>query len=210
MLKAGQRLHDERIKKGLSISDVSQATKIRQSFLIAIEKGEYHRLPSAAYATGFVRNYAEYLGLPKREIFALFRREFDEEKIYKVLPDSLTPKKEFPRFRIRIQRTLLVLGGVISAFFVYVIFQYRFFVMNPPLQVLTPKEGSNTSREVIVTGKTDPNATVFVNTFPVVVDVKGVFMKKLTLSQGTTVILVKAKNRLNKETIVQRNIRVSE
>lgn len=210
MLRAGQRLYEERMKKGLSISDVSHATKIRSSFLIAIEKGEYHRLPSAAYATGFVRNYAEYLGLSKREVSALFRREFDEEKIYKVLPDALSAPKEFPRFRIRFQQTLLFLGGIIIAFIAYILFQYRFFIMNPPLQVLAPKEGSTISHEFVVSGKTDPNAIVFVNSFPVVVDTKGAFMKKLTLSQGEGIIVVTAKNRLNKETTVQRKVTISD
>ncbi len=208
MIRAGQRLHEERIKKGLSISDVAAGTKIRSSFLSAIEKGEYQRLPSAAYATGFVRNYAEYLGLSKKEILALFRREFDEEKIYKVLPDSLSTPKDFPRFRVRIQQTLLLLGLIIIAFVAYIVFQYRFFVMNPSLQVITPKDGSVAAKEVIVSGKTEPSATVLINTIPVVVDTQGAFTKKLSFSPGKTKIQITARNRMNKETTVERTITV--
>jgi len=94
MVPVGQRLQRERIQKKLTIEDVAKATKIKAVFLAAIEKGEYTKLPSPAYAQGFVRNYASYLGLPKGEITALFKREFDEKKAYKVLPDSLAKREK--------------------------------------------------------------------------------------------------------------------
>lgn len=56
----------KRGKKGLSINDAADATKIRMSFISAIERGEYKKLPSGAYIQGFVKNYIEFLGLPKR------------------------------------------------------------------------------------------------------------------------------------------------
>src|SRR5436309_11870824 len=101
MVRVGQRLHEKRVQKKLTLEDIASATRIKARFLAAIESGEYTKLPSPAYAQGFVRNYASYLGLPKSEITALFRREFDEKKAYKVLPDSLTYTKEFPLKRIR-------------------------------------------------------------------------------------------------------------
>ena len=38
MIRAGQRLYDERKRRGLSLEAVSGATKIREEFLRAIEK----------------------------------------------------------------------------------------------------------------------------------------------------------------------------
>jgi len=90
MVRLGQRLFDERRKRGLSLDEVAAATKIRGSFLSAIEKGDYTKLPSPSYAQGFVLNYATYLGFQRKETLALFRREFDERKEFKVLPKNIT------------------------------------------------------------------------------------------------------------------------
>src|SRR5664279_124356 len=109
MVRVGQRLYKERIQKKLTIDEIAKATRIKPIFLQAIEQGEYNKLPSPAYAIGFVRNYADYLGLPKAEITALFRREFDEKKAFKVLPDSLVKTKEFPVKRFQIQQSIFVI-----------------------------------------------------------------------------------------------------
>ena len=109
MIKVGQRLKEIRLRKGLSIEQVSNGTKIRPQFITAIEKGEYQKLPSPTYAQGFVRNYAEFLGAPKRETLALFRREFDEEQAYRVLPQGFSKQKDFPVTKIRIQKAVFVI-----------------------------------------------------------------------------------------------------
>ncbi len=49
MITAGQKLYEERIRRGLTLEEIARATKIRSSFLSAIEKGEYKKLPSSAY-----------------------------------------------------------------------------------------------------------------------------------------------------------------
>src|SRR3989344_424814 len=102
MIKVGQKLKEARLKRGLTPADVAKATKIKESFLSSIENGQYENLPSGTYAQGFVRNYIKFLELPMEETLALFRREFNEEKIYKVLPEGFSSHKEFPIKRIKI------------------------------------------------------------------------------------------------------------
>jgi hypothetical protein len=51
------------MKKHISLAEAARATRIKQSYLEALEDGEYSVLPGAAYVTGFLRNYALYLGL---------------------------------------------------------------------------------------------------------------------------------------------------
>ena len=63
MIKAGEKLQEARLSKGLTLEDVSKSTKIKISYLEFIENGEYEKLPSVSYAHGFVRNYAKFLGL---------------------------------------------------------------------------------------------------------------------------------------------------
>lgn len=65
---AGDRLRDARQQQNLSTEDVARATRIKSSYLEALEQGEYSLLPGPAYITGFLRTYAAYLGLSPDEM----------------------------------------------------------------------------------------------------------------------------------------------
>lgn len=209
MIRVGQRLKEARVAKGMTIDDVAHATKIRSAFLSAIERGEYQKLPSPSYAHGFVSNYAEYLGLSKREILALFRREFDEEKQIKVLPEGFVKEDRLPVRHFKIRRTLLGIIGILCLLVAFLFYQYRSAFLNPPLTVSTPKEGATVQQEITVTGKTDPAVSLSVNSDPVSLDDSGNFMKNITAFPGKTTILIKAVNKFGRETTVQRSVTVS-
>ncbi len=53
---------------GVSLAEVEVATRIRQKYLAAIESDEWHLLPGEVVGRGFLRNYAEYLGLESHEV----------------------------------------------------------------------------------------------------------------------------------------------
>ena len=61
--RIGVMLRATRVQAGLELRDVATMLKIRHTFMEAIEAGRYHELPGTAYAVGFVRTYADYLGL---------------------------------------------------------------------------------------------------------------------------------------------------
>jgi len=206
MIKLGQLLYKYRAKKKLSLEDAAKATKIKASFLSAIEKGDYNKLPSPAYAKGFAVNYATFLGIPKAEAIALFRREFDEKRAYKVLPDSLTETTKLPTFRIKIQESLLIVVGLIIVFLVFLFFQYKSFFFAPTLAISSPKEGAILQREIVVTGKTNTDATVTVNNEAVSLNDKGEFTKKLELFSGKTEVTIVSRSRFGKETVITRNV----
>lgn len=211
MIRVGQRLKEVRLSKNLTLEQVSQATKIKTAFLDAIEKGEYQKLPSSAYAQGFIRNYAQYLELPKREVLAFFRREFDEAEFYKVLPDGFSQKESFPTFRIKLHQSVAI--GVISLILLcgYLVYQYRFAFINPPLEVYTPQDDIQiTSRSIVVSGKTDPNATVYVNNEPAFLSENGEFKKQIDLFPGKSLIQIKAVNRFGKETKSERKVFINQ
>jgi cytoskeletal protein RodZ len=210
MLRAGQKLKEERLKKKLSLDDVEKGTKIKKNFLTAIEKSEYNKLPSSSYAHGFVRNYAEFLGLPVQEILALFRREFDERRVYKVLPESMVRGPEVPKRKFRINTKILLVLGVLMLLASFILYQFRYAFLNPPLYIENPAENARTTQDVTVSGTSDPNATVTVNNEPVTVDMGGAFTKRISLFPGKTTIIVKARSTFGKETVLQRNIEVRE
>jgi cytoskeletal protein RodZ len=210
MIRVGQKFREERLRRSLSIEDVSRGTKIRPSFISAIERGDYHKLPSPSYAKGFVRNYAEYLGLSSREMLALFRREFDVEKNIKVLPDTYTRHTDIPLKRSRIRFTIIGIAGLILLIGAFLFYQYRSAFFSPALTIDTPAESIVRTTDVVVSGKADQSATVTVNNTPVALDEDGKFSKTVTVFPGKSVIIIRAKNRLGKESIVQKTVEVKE
>jgi cytoskeletal protein RodZ len=209
MVHIGEKLREEREKKVYTLEQVSKATKIRLSFLTAIEKGDYKKLPSATYAYGFVRNYARFLKLPEKEILALFKREYDEEKILKVLPEGLAGTDDFPISRFKITQTFRIFFLIVFVLAVYLLFQYRAAIFNPSLKVSLPVENSKISSETVtVVGKTDPNSTVFVNSELAVLDKDGNFKKTINVFPGNVKITIKSVNNFKKTTILERHIEV--
>jgi len=208
MVRLGQRLHQKRLQRKQSLEEIAQELKIKPTFLGAIERGEYNKLPSPAYAQGFVMNYASYLGLSKAEITALFKREFDEKKAMKVLPDSMVKTKEFPIQRMHIQQSVLVFIFFFVVILGYLFFQYREAFLPPSLSITSPQSGSKTSQDVIVTGNADSNATVTVNGDPATVGSNGNFQKEVTLFPGNATIFVRAVNRFGKISNIQRTVNV--
>lgn len=64
----GAALRAEREKRHLSIDDVANQLKINPRLLIALESGDSSSLPHPAYARGFIRSYANFLGFSQDEI----------------------------------------------------------------------------------------------------------------------------------------------
>ena len=71
----GQDIRTARQRKGEDLSTVSRALKIRKDHLEALEEGNIHALPGRPYAIGFLRSYAEYLGLDPAQCVERFKAE---------------------------------------------------------------------------------------------------------------------------------------
>ena len=75
-MDVGDILRRTRLHYGQSLKDIENALRIRESQLKAIENGEIEKLPGRVYAIGFVRTYAEYLGLDGAKIAQLFKSQY--------------------------------------------------------------------------------------------------------------------------------------
>lgn len=73
MQTVGETLRSEREKKSLTIKDIEAATSIRALYINAIEEDNYKVIPGEVYLKGFIRNYANYLGLNGEDLVALYR-----------------------------------------------------------------------------------------------------------------------------------------
>jgi cytoskeletal protein RodZ len=70
MVEIGQLLRQTREAKELSLADVEEQTRIRQRYLSALESGDWDDLPNPIAARGFLRTYANFLGLDAEELVA--------------------------------------------------------------------------------------------------------------------------------------------
>lgn len=75
----GEQLRAAREAKGLSLEQVAAETRIPQRHLLAIEGGDFARLPGRTYAVGFSRTYAKAVGLDQDDVGAIVRGELDAQ-----------------------------------------------------------------------------------------------------------------------------------
>jgi cytoskeleton protein RodZ len=77
-LPIGEVLKRTRSRHKIDIRTVEQQTKIRIKYLRALENEEWDVLPGPAYAKGFLRTYAQFLGLDGDALVDEYRRTVDE------------------------------------------------------------------------------------------------------------------------------------
>lgn len=114
----GAYLKEEREKQGFSLDDIQQKTKISISSLEAIEEGRVNELPHPVYTKGFIKNYAQCLGLNADEVAGTFAQkagideEFEDEADH--VHNELTPirrKSRWPLISILVSFVLLAALG---------------------------------------------------------------------------------------------------
>ncbi len=64
----GETLREAREARGWSVEEVERVTHIRAKYLLALEAGDVDSLPSMLQARGFLRNYAQHLGLKPDQV----------------------------------------------------------------------------------------------------------------------------------------------
>lgn len=69
----GAKLKDLREKRDLSVQQVSKRLNIRGHYIKALEEGRFTAIPGKIYVDGYLRNYAEYLGMDGNVVTASYR-----------------------------------------------------------------------------------------------------------------------------------------
>lgn len=200
MKTVGVMLKTARIGKGLTLFQVEQETKIREKFLIGIEADEFGALPSPAYAKGFIRNYAEFLGLSSEVVMAIFRRQTHESPRASLLPHGVADPLNAPMLQLTPGRFLgLLAAGLLVVFLVYFFSQYRRLSQTPSLEVITPTNQMIVAQaRVVVEGKTDPDATVTINGISTIIRDDGRFYEQISINPGVNKIIIEATSKFGK------------
>ena len=78
MKNLGEYLRAERLARGISLEQISADTRISMSMLQAIEEGDTAQLPAPVFTKGFLRAYAEQIGLDPDAVIAEYQDRVEE------------------------------------------------------------------------------------------------------------------------------------
>lgn len=107
MLEIGQSLRETRLARGATLEAVEAKTRIRARYLRALENERFDELPGEAYAKGFLRTYADHLGLDGQEYLAAYRARAQATAEPAFVPRAQRPYEP--------PRTGPALAGVVAA-----------------------------------------------------------------------------------------------
>lgn len=110
----GKRLTEARTRKSLEFDQIARETNIARRYLEALEAEDFAVFPGEPYLLGFLRNYAEYLGLPSGELITAYKNFKIQESpvpLRELMPDRPLSEVVFGRGN----------GGKVLAFFLSVI-----------------------------------------------------------------------------------------
>jgi cytoskeleton protein RodZ len=104
VFEIGSSLREARVRQGLEFAEIETGTKIRGKYLHALEDEQFDVLPGETYIKGFLRTYAEYLGLDGQ----LYVDEFNSRY---VAPEEIQPIRARRTAQTRSHRRIQ--GGVL-------------------------------------------------------------------------------------------------
>lgn len=108
----GEHLKREREMRGVSLEEVSSATRISTKFLEAIESGHWDQLPGGAFNRGFIRSTSRYLGLDEDGMVAEYSLETKTNGSAHLAPRARRkPDRDWKRIAAAAGFTLLLVAG---------------------------------------------------------------------------------------------------
>jgi cytoskeletal protein RodZ len=114
MFAIGDSLREARTRRGLSSADVQKGIRIRERYLTALEEEKWDLLPGEAYTKGFLRTYAEFLGLDGNLYIDEYNARVAAHDEEPLVPQTLAPAYKTRRGVVRTLLGILVLALAIA------------------------------------------------------------------------------------------------
>jgi cytoskeletal protein RodZ len=111
MFEIGPSLREARTRRGFSSEDVQKAIRIRDRYLHALEEEKWELLPGDAYVKGFLRTYAEYLGLNGNLYVDEYNSRFAHRDDQSLVPEAMAPVETA---RIGFLRPLAAIAAIVA------------------------------------------------------------------------------------------------
>jgi cytoskeletal protein RodZ len=206
----GEILRDERVSHNVTIEYLAEKTKIKQEYLEFLEKNRFEKLPSAPFIKGYIKTYARIFGFEYKPLVAILRRDYKESAKGKLIPRDFI--KPVLRKRITwnpMTASVMIASSVFATLAAFVIYKWYIFNKPPFIEIYSPAENSEVASQVIVEGKTDPEAILSVNSQPVTLQTDGQFKTEILVPrEGINTITIEATDKRGKTNLVQKSVRV--
>jgi len=115
MFRLGSSLRQARVHRGIELAQVAAETRIRTRYLQALEDERFELLPGSVYAKGFLRAYADYLGLESQLFVDEYNARFSAEETPPAPRQLELRPRRLRRYGIAATVLLLVLAGALLA-----------------------------------------------------------------------------------------------
>jgi cytoskeletal protein RodZ len=154
VFEIGNSLREARLRQGYELPRVEADTKIRAKYLRALEEERFEVLPGETYVKGFLRTYAEYLGLDGQLYVDEFNSRFTREEEPLAPP---RPSRQVSRSRaVESNFVIVALAGIIAVT-ILVVVAWKFGSAGPEQsagfqpQATTPVVSTGTSTKKVDT-----------------------------------------------------------
>lgn len=202
----GEQLQRARLHHKHSIQDVATALHIRPEYIAAIEASNYPALPGPVFVKNYVRKYAKYLRIGQHATEQLLQQEL---AVYEARPHIPTTTQHLSKQPLQVRQVLIALAII---FLIIGVGAYLSFaisnIIQPPVLLIDelPAKITADQRSVIVSGKTAPEANVFINNQAVAVKSDGSFSQSMTVQTGINLFTIVAKTKRSKERVEYQQI----
>lgn len=214
----GDTLRLARENKHLKIDELGQKLQISSEYILALENGSYHQLPSGVYVKNYMRKYAKEVGLSYRVLLNLYEQEMREYAPTVEMPAGphMAPTDHTPPpTEVDVSKAVLIpqllkivafIGGV-GLVALYLVWQVMQFLTPPPFEITSPAEDVIVEEPFIeIVGISEPEARIEINGQQVSVDVNGEFREEIALHTGLNTLQITSKSRRSKEQTIVRHI----
>lgn len=114
MFQIGSSLREARTRRGFSPADVHKAVRIRERYLTALEEERWEMLPGDAYTKGFLRTYAEFLGLDGQLYIDEYNARIAHHEEEPLVPEVLKKQGRAGGILFRTIGAVLLVGAAIA------------------------------------------------------------------------------------------------
>lgn len=208
VLTVGECLKRKREELNIPIKDASEKLKIKIGYLEDLENNNYKELPPDVYVKGFIKSYAQLVGLDPEKMVDIYDREKKISEKYQ--------KKKIHAKKLTTQNFAIITPKIVTAFFsllillivgCYLWYQISSFNSAPYLFVSSPYENHIVNNpNISIKGETEKEVAIKINGQDVFVDQNGYFEEDIILQPGRNTFIIEAINKFSGTTREVRNI----
>jgi cytoskeleton protein RodZ len=143
VFEIGNSLREARLRQNLDFGSVETGTKIRSKYIQALEGEHFEVLPGETYVKGFLRTYAEFLGLDGQLYVDEFNSRFASAE-EPLAGSSSPPRSRRERHRVGDSNLVVVALAAIVAVTILVVVAFGFGSEEPTADPSVPQQTEST------------------------------------------------------------------